>query len=47
MNVTQATHVNTQAAINQDWLKVLAFGIETPAIQLTPRSEPAAFEVLP
>ena len=46
MNTTEVGKGTMQAVINKEWLRILAFGVETPVINLAPRTT-AGFEVLP
>lgn len=47
MKVSEALAKETQPASNMDWLRVLAFGVETQAVQGEPRVTPVIFEVMP
>ena len=46
MNTTESGKGIMQAVINKEWLRILAFGVETPVINVAPRTA-AGFEVLP
>ena len=44
---TESSQTVTQTVSNIDWLRVLAFGMETQAVQNEPHIAPGIFEVLP
>ena len=44
---SESTETVTQPVSNVDWLRVLAFGMETQAVQSEPHVAPAIFDVLP